>query len=162
MLSIPVKLKQPVLLFFIFLSLNVSSQTLPSFQIQETNGKVINSRSLVNDKPLVVIYFSPDCDHCTTLLKSVFSKIAFFKKATILLVSFRPLNELSLFEKEYQTAKYKNIIVGIEQPVFFLRNLYNLESTPFTALYDKKGKLIISYKKDTPLDDLLIHMKNMK
>ncbi len=159
---IPVKLKLPVLLLSIFLSLNAGSQTLPSFKIQETNGTVINSRNRIAGKPVLLIYFSPDCDHCTKLLSAMFGQIDKFKRATILLVTFRPINELIEFEKEYKTANYKNIIVGMEQPVFFLKNLYNLESTPFTALFDTKGKLITSYKKDTPLDDLLIQVKKTK
>ena len=75
------------------------------------------------------------------------------------MVTFKPLNEVVDFEKSYQTTKYPNIKVGIEIPIFFFRQYYNLQNTPFTALYDKHGKLIISYKKETPVDDLIKHLK---
>ncbi len=134
------------------------AQTIPVFSIMQSNGKTLNTTKLPNTKPVILIYFSPDCDHCTTLLNSMFSQIHKFKTATILLVSFRPINEITEFEKKYKTANYKNIIVGMEQPVFFLKNLYQLESTPFTALFNKKGNLIYSYKKETQVNDLLMRL----
>jgi hypothetical protein len=78
------------------------------------------------------------------------------------MATFKPVNEVIEFEKSYQTSKYPNIKVGIEIPVFFFRVYYDVEKTPFTALYDKHRKLIISYKKETPVDDLIKHLKVLK
>ncbi|MEP6596331.1 MAG: hypothetical protein ABJA71_10310 [Ginsengibacter sp.] len=75
------------------------------------------------------------------------------------MVTFKPLNEVVDFEKSYHTIKYPNIIVGKEIPVFFFRIYYNLENTPFTALYDRHGKLTINNKKEAPVDDLIKHLK---
>ncbi len=145
----------------IFFSTTIAqSQTMPVFSIAQSNGKTLNTANLPHTKPVVLIYFSPDCEHCTTLLDSVFSQIDKFKKATILLVSFRPINEIKAFEKKYKVADHKNIIVGMEQPIFFLKSLYQLQSTPFTGLFNKEGNLIYSYKKETPVNDLLMRLKN--
>lgn len=135
------------------------AQSIPSFSMQLTNGKLFSAKDLSHQKPVIIIYFAPDCEHCQTLMNGFFKKIQDFKKAQIVMVTFKPVNEVIDFEKSYQTAKYPNIKVGIEIPVFFFRNYYNLENTPFTALFDKHGKLIISYKKETPLDDLIRHLK---
>ncbi|MEP6596599.1 MAG: hypothetical protein ABJA71_11670, partial [Ginsengibacter sp.] len=94
------------IIFFIvvlFFSTHVGSQTMPAFLITQTNGRVINSMKLVHTKPVVLIYFAPDCDHCITLLEKLFTQIDQFKKATLILVSFKPLNELAAFEKKYNT-----------------------------------------------------------
>ncbi len=110
---LPLSFKPILFLYFSSFFLNANSQTLPSFTIHETNGTIINSRSLIKNKPIVLIYFSPDCEHCTTLLRNVFSNIAQFKKATIVLVSFLPIADVAAFEKNYHTSQYKNIIVCI-------------------------------------------------
>ena len=89
----------------------------------------------------------------------IFKRVGDFRKAQIVTVTFKPVNEVVDFEKSYQTTRYPNIKVGIEIPIFFFRQYYNLKNTPFTALYDKHGKLIISYKKETPVDDLIKHLK---
>ena len=137
------------------------SQSIPAFRMQLTNGKIFSAKDLSHNKPVIIIYFSPDCEHCQILMNEVFKKIQDFKKAQIIMVTFNPLNEVIEFEKKYQTSKYPNIKVGIEIPVFFFRYYYHLENTPFTALFDKHGKLIISYKKETPVDDLIKHLKTL-
>ena len=143
-------------------STKVIAQSLPSFEMKLTNGKTFSSKNLSHSKPLIIIYFAPDCEHCQILMDAIFKKITAFKNSQIVLVTFKPLNEVVDFEKHYQTYKYQNIKVGIESPVFFFRNYYQLENTPFTALFNKQGKLIISYKKDTPVDGLIKHLKQLK
>jgi thiol-disulfide isomerase/thioredoxin len=154
-----------VLLFvfstILFASNIAVSQSIPDFRMQLTNGKIFSAKDLSHDSPVIIIYFSPDCEHCQILMNEVFKKIHDFKKAQIIMVTFNPLNEVIEFEKKYQTSKYPNIKVGIEIPVFFFRFYYHLENTPFTALYDKRGKLIISYQKETPVDDLIKHLKTL-
>ena len=147
-----------LLLSIFFVKTIANAQTMPVFSIMQSNGKTLNTKSLVNTRPVVLIYFSPDCDHCTTLLNTMFAQIDKFKRATILLVTFRPMNELTDFEKKYKTNKYKNVIVGVEEPIFFLKNLFQLESTPFTALFNKNGSLIYLYKKETHVNDLLMRL----
>jgi cytochrome oxidase Cu insertion factor (SCO1/SenC/PrrC family) len=135
------------------------AQSIPSFSMRLANGKLFSDKDLSREKPVIIIYFAPDCEHCQILMNVLFKRIRDFKKAQIVMVTFKPVNEVVDFEKNYQTNKYPNINVGIEIPIFFFRKFYNLENTPFTALYDKHGKLIISYKKETPVDDLIKHLK---
>ena len=134
-------------------------QSIPSFSMRLANGKLFSDKDLSHKKPVIIIYFAPDCEHCQILMKVLFKRMRDFRKAQIVMVTFKPVNEVVDFEKSYQTAKYPNIKVGIEIPIFFFRQYYNLQNTPFTALYDKHGKLIISYKKETPVDDLIKHLK---
>ncbi|MEP7253614.1 MAG: redoxin domain-containing protein [Ginsengibacter sp.] len=145
-----------------FISSAVHAQQMPAFSILQSNGKTLNTAKLPHTKPVVLIYFAPDCDHCTKLLSAMFGKMSQFNRATILLVSFKPMNEITDFEKKYKTAAYKNMIVGIEQPLYFLQRLYQLQSTPYTALFDKSGKLIVDYKTETPLNELIAQLKRTK
>lgn len=138
------------------------AQDFPDFSIVTTSGKVINSKTINKPKPLVLIYFAPDCDHCIKLMEELVPKINGLKGASIVMVTFKPADELKGFEKKFKTASYKNMIVGIEQPIFFLRNLYKLETTPFTAVYDKSRRLVKAYKKETPVKDLLAQVKKLQ
>lgn len=149
------------LLLFSF-SGKVVSQSLPDFKMQLTNGQMFSSADLSKSKPVIIIYFAPDCGHCQLLIKNVLKRINEFKKSQIILVSFESLQQVIDFEKEYGLKSYPFIKTGIEKPVFFFRYYYHLENTPFTALYDKRGKYIISYQKETPVDDLLKHLKALK
>ena len=135
------------------------SQTIPEFKIKLTNGSTISSTKASAQKPLLIIYFAPDCDHCRKLMDQIFPQMDAFKNTEILMVTFESLNDVAWFENHYQTKKYPNIKVGMEVPVFFLKNYYHLENTPFTALFNKKGKLMVSYKKYTPVNELLKWVK---
>jgi cytochrome oxidase Cu insertion factor (SCO1/SenC/PrrC family) len=146
----------PAMLFSLKIAV---AQSIPPFTMQLTNGQQFSAKDLSHHKPLIIIYFAPDCEHCQTLMNGFFKKVRDFKKAQIVMVTFKPVQEVAEFEKDYHTGKYPNIKVGIEIPVFFFRAWYKVENTPFTALYDKHGKLIISYKKQTPVDDLIKHLK---
>ena len=153
-----------VIFFLITMSFSKKSlsQSLPDFTIQLTNGKLFTTKDLSLNKPVILIYFAPDCEHCQALIKDVLKRIIEFKKSQILLVSFESLPDVSKFEKDYGLKSYPNIKTGIEKPVFFFRYYYHLENTPFTALYDKYGKYIISYKKQTPVNDLIKHLNALK
>ncbi len=138
------------------------SQSIPPFNMQLSNAKVFNAADLPKGKPVILIYFDPDCDHCQTLMKAFFKKINEFKKSEIILVTFKPISDVTVFEKKYQTRKYTNIKVGTEGTTFYLRMYYNLIKMPFTALYDKKGNLNYSYRTETLVDDLIKRFNQLK
>jgi thioredoxin-related protein len=150
------------LLILIFFCLQPVAHAQPAFIVLKTNGAKINTASIPKTKPLLLIYFSPDCDHCTKLMDELMPKMKDLTKLNILLVTFRPIDEIIPFEKKYGTASFRNITVGIEQPIFFIRNLYQLQSTPFTALYNRKGNLVISYKEETPVKDLIARVHSLQ
>ena len=145
-----------------FFSFNVSAQTIPPFKMKLSNGTVFSASNLAKNKPVIIIYFAPDCEHCQVLMNQLFKKINEFKSAQIVMVTFKPINEVKQFEKHYNTAAYKNIKVGIEDPIFYFRYYFKLENTPFTALYDKSRKLVYSWQKETPVSDLLGRLKKIR
>lgn len=137
-------------------------QSMPAFKMQLTNGKIFSSTELSRQRPVIIIYFAPDCDHCQVLMKELLKKMAAFKNSQIVMATFERVNEVAGFEKLYQISKFPNIQAGSEIPVFFFRNYYRLEHTPFTALYDKQGKLVVAYKDQTPVDDLIKRLKTLQ
>lgn len=139
-----------------------TAQKLPAFQMKLSNGKIFSSTQVSHSKPLIIIYFAPDCEHCQILMQGLFKRINEFRNAEILMATFESDAAVAGFVKQYQTSKYPNIKVGTEIPVFFFRMYYQLQHTPFTALFDKNHKLIVSYKDYTPLDDLIKHLKMLE
>ena len=145
----------------VFFSLAAFSQSLPPFKMYRSDKTIFSAAELPKTKPVVLIYFDPDCEHCQKLMKELFLKIDAFKKAEIIMITFKSVEEVAAFEKQHNTQKYPNIIVGTEGIGFYLRNYYGLMTMPFTALYDKKGNLNYSYRKETFVDDLINRLKNL-
>lgn len=134
---------------------------IPAFRMLMTNGTYFSAKDIEKNRPFVLIYFAPDCDHCIQLTDALFKKIDQLNKATVVMITFKSPNELRPFERKYQTSKFKNIKVGTEGTTYVLRNYYRLDKTPFTAVYDKKGKLAFSYKNETPVNEMLSRFKKL-
>lgn len=150
-----------LLCLMLFFSNKGFAQTLPDFKIKMVNGSTLSSKDVSLKKPLLLIYFAPDCEHCRALMDELLPQMNAFKNTQILMVTFESLNDIAWFENHYQTKKYPNIKVGMEVPVFFLKNYYHLEHTPFTALFNKSGKLMVSYKDHTPVSELIKWVKTL-
>ncbi|HVF82406.1 MAG TPA: hypothetical protein VM884_10745 [Flavisolibacter sp.] len=135
---------------------------LPLFSMLLTNGKVLTTTNLSPAKPTILIYFAPDCEHCQVLMNAFFKRPAAFKNAQVLMVTFKPLNELGRFEESFKTYKYSNIYVGAETKPLYLQTFYKLQNTPFTALYDKSKNLVASFGKETSVDNLLKKLESLK
>src|SRR6478736_5276444 len=98
----------------VLFSLAVLSQSLPPFKMYRSDKTIFSAAELPKTKPTILIYFDPDCDHCQKLMKELFQKIEAFKKAEIIMVTFKPVEEIAAFEKLHNTQKYSNIVVGTE------------------------------------------------
>ena len=139
----------------------MSSQTIPPFKMTLSNNKIFDATNLPKGKPLVLIYFDPDCDHCQKLMADLFKKINSFKKVEMVLITFKSVTEVAAFEKKHTTNKYANMKVGTEGTLFYLKNYYKLVKMPFTALYDSKGNYNYSYRDETPVDDLIKRLQGL-
>ena len=127
---------------------------LPPFRMIQANGKLYKAENLPMGKPILIIYFSPDCDHCQKFMKEFFQKSNDFKKASVVMLTYQPVEKVVQFDKDYSIQKFSNLYTGTEGNSFFVRNYYNIMQMPFTALYDKNGNFITSYSREIPLKDL--------
>ena len=150
--------------FFFCSSLDswAQSNKVPPFRMTQSNGKLFNATNLPLGKPIMIIYFSPDCDHCQVMMKDWFKKVNDFNKASVAMITFLPIDKVMTFEKDFKVKQYPNIIVGTEGFSFFVRNYYQIMDMPFAALYDKNGNLIASYQKNIPLNELANKLKKLK
>jgi thioredoxin-related protein len=155
-------------IIFLFIFLTIASmklsaqQKVPAFRMSLSDGKLFHASSLPQGKPIIVIYFSPECDHCQVLMKEWFKRSGDFRKASVAMITFLPLNSVALFEKEYNSKQHSNIITGTEGTAFYVRNYYKVLDLPFVALHDKNGNLITTYSKDIPLNALAAQLRQLK
>jgi thiol-disulfide isomerase/thioredoxin len=84
-----------------------------------SNGRFFKAADIPKGKPVVLIYFAPDCDHCHTLMNEFFKRAADFKSAEVIMVTFKPVSDVAAFEKSYQTSRYPNIRVGTEGTTYY-------------------------------------------
>lgn len=150
----------PVILIITSFTLS-AQQKVPAFRMVLSSGKLFHASSLPQGKPIIVIYFSPECDHCHVLMKEWFKRSGDFSKASVAMITFLPVSSVSLFEREYNTKQHSNIIAGTEGTTFLVRNYYKVLDLPFVALHDKNGNLVSTYSKDIPLNTLAAKLRQL-
>jgi Thioredoxin-like len=90
---------------------------------------------------VVVMYFSPDCDHCQEETRRLTDSMYLFENWQFVFVSYAPFGELKKYYADYGLHRFSNIIYGRDTQFFFPR-FYNVKFTPFVAVYGADWKLI--------------------
>jgi thioredoxin-related protein len=161
-----------VLLFFLFcfISLTALTQTpgdppykrfptVPPLKLLLTDSSTIfTDNDLRNNKPLFLILFSPDCEHCQKETEELIEKIDSFKNIQIVMATFMPVDKIKPFYENYRLDRFSNIIVGYDMQ-HTLTTYYRISYTPFLAFYDKKGNLIDGFQGALPLTKVLGYFK---
>lgn len=96
---------------------------------------------LPRKKPVMLILFSPDCEHCKHETEDIIRNISKFKKIVIVMATTLPFDKMRAFYKEYNLQRFPNIVVGRDVD-YLIPVFYNVRNMPYLAFYDKKGDLI--------------------
>jgi thioredoxin-related protein len=156
--------KLSLLFWVVFVALNVSAQAstntgkIAPFVITLADGKTFKAEDL-KKQPTVLIYFSPDCDHCKDFTKSMLKNYKGVADKQIVMATYYSIESIKKFITQFDLNKYSNIKVGTEGSSFIVRNYYNVENFPFVALYDKNGKEIKLIPANATIKDILKAMK---
>jgi hypothetical protein len=127
-----------------------SSAYIPNFSIDLYKERKSMTKADLNlHKPLMIVYFSPKCEHCQHLGDSLAANLSLFKGAQVVMVTFRPILEVG----EYIRACHLDaapFFIGTEGLSFQVEKHYGVQRFPFIAVYNKHGKLSGLYKDHPP------------
>lgn len=102
----------------------------------------------------MLIYFAPDCDHCRDFIKKLTEGMKEFTKTQIILVSYFPLEKLQQFNKDFKLSQFTNIKMGTEGNSFLVPKYFKIVTFPFTAVFNKAGKLTATFRQPPSLEVL--------
>ena len=102
---------------------------------------------------MLILYFSPDCGHCQLETDELLGNIKQLENLQIVMVTSRPFEDLVKFSRHYKIQKFPTIVIG-RDPAYYITKFYNVQFTPFSALYGKDGRLEKVYKKGIDMDEL--------
>lgn len=109
--------------------------------------------NIAKNKNVIIMVFSPDCDHCQHKVKDIMTNINLFKNTQIIMISNLGYLYVKKFYEEYKLAKYPNIVMGMDYR-YQLGNFFNISSVPTLFLYNKNGKFIKTFNRDVPLQTI--------
>jgi hypothetical protein len=127
---------------------------VPPFTLLKTDSGLITKQGLKKNLPVLLMYFSPDCRHCRHQLEDMLNRINELKKIQIILATYRPMEELALFQEKYKLHEYPNIQAGRDTK-YFIQPFFKIKNLPYLALYNKKGNLITTFEGNVKVDSLV-------
>lgn len=129
--------------------------TLPPLQLILADSTTKYTKAdLPKNKPVVLMLFSPDCEHCRHEAEQIAAHQEEVKDIHFVLVTTFPLYRIKAFVEAHGLAGMKNVVVA-KDPYYLLLPFYDVRSLPFFALYNKKGKLVEAREGTLTIDRIL-------
>lgn len=133
-------------------------KNLPPFELKGLDGRKIKREDLAKNRGTILMFFSPDCNHCLQQMDWMKQVKEDLKAYNFVLATYQPLEDLKGFYQSYKLEEWKNIYIGRDEK-YFLPPYFRIRNLPFIALYDKKGQLISVFEGNTKTDLILSSFK---
>ena len=135
---------------------------VPPSRMVLKNGQVYKAENLPLGKPILIFYFSPECEECHSVLEEVLDRIVEFKSASIAMITYLSVESVAKYVDDNELEKYPNIVVGTEGNLLFVLKYYDIVQFPFIALYTKEGNLVKKYyKNQIDINDLIKNLRQL-
>ncbi len=119
--------------------------TLPAFKLQNPDStSFFNMYDVRADRPTVLFFFAPDCEHCHLTTKELLGSMDSMKGADFYWFTYLPLTALREFTAQHKLDSYPNIKTGRDYTFFFMK-FYGASTVPYLVIYDKNKKLVKLY-----------------
>ncbi len=130
--------------------------SIPSMSFQDLNGDPVqlNEITYVNPKPMVLILFNSECEHCQYEALSISENIDQFDEAMIVFISAEEIDIIQSFGETYGLLNHANIIWG-QVDYLELTAVFKTFSYPNSFIYGKDGRLMKEFKGETKVESIL-------
>lgn len=128
---------------------------LPAFNLLELDSAtVFNTFNIPEGRPTILMFFSPDCDHCQMVTDTMAHHMNEMKDVQIYMMTIMPISEVKKFAAKLHLEKYKDIHLFKDQDFFFPR-FYKASYVPYIVVYDRHKKLVAAYEGGAKLNELI-------
>ena len=154
-------------LLFVRIVLQKSSESKIAFRIAQLPpagfttllDTPFNLTDLKKSHPLIIIYFSPGCDHCQHSAEELYRYRKDLKQSTIIMIADEAKNEVKAFASRYQIDQMENIILLLDKDDQ-AQKVLGLNKVPSYLLYDKEQRLIKKFVGEATMDLIIKTFKH--
>jgi len=123
----------------------LKDKNLPSFIFLNLDSTEFNTFYIPEGKKTVMVYFSPDCEHCQMLTEELIASLDSLKSCDIYMISPLEMNVTRDFDKKYGVSQHKQMHIYRDAQHIFT-SYYGVHFFPYIAIYDEKKKLISTFE----------------
>ena len=128
--------------------------TIPPYNLISVADSIAFTKDdLKKKQPVIIMVFSPDCDHCLHATENLLANINLYKKAQIIMASSLSYKSIQKFYTDLKLENYPNIKVGYDAQ-YFLSSFYEVKSFPAVFLYNKKGKFTADFSDHPKFEEI--------
>lgn len=129
--------------------------TVPGLQLLLSDSTTKYTKAdLPKKKPVLLVFFSPDCEHCQHEAEQMALHKEELKDIHIVMATTLPVYKMKAFAEQYGLNQMENVVVA-RDIYYLLPGFYQIRNLPYLALYDKKGKLIETFEGSVGMDKIL-------
>lgn len=128
-------------------------QQLPAVSFTRLDSKRINLRELGAGKKMMIIYFSPDCDHCQYEAKAIKEHIDQFSGTVICMITRAESSQAAAFAATYQLDDQPVHIFTDHDGAFYRQ--FGMVSVPSIFIYDANGALKKHFNGEVKIESLI-------
>jgi thioredoxin-related protein len=134
---------------------------IPQYKVL-TADSVWKTTANLKPRRTLIIYFGTDCPHCQHLTMDLKQKIKQLGDTQIMMITWSnnyDIRAIKNFVRDFDLKKYPNITVATEGYSYTLQKFYKIETTPYIAVYNSKGKLTKAFRKQPETDEVIAAVK---
>jgi thioredoxin-related protein len=132
----------------------LKDSTIIDFTITLTDSTDFTKSMIPAGRPVVIVYFSPDCSHCQLTAHEFEEKKTAFSNVFFIWVSYLAMDKIKTFADEYHMTGKENIRIGRDAN-YTIPGYYKVKYTPFIAVYNTAGILLQTYDGGTEPETIL-------
>ena len=114
----------------------------------------LTKNDLKKNKPVLIIVFNPDCEHCKHETEEIIKNIDSLKNVQIIMATMMSFDLMKSFYEKYDLQRFQNITMG-KDVQYTLPSFYQMHFMPYLAMYNKKGNLLATFEGAMKIEDLI-------
>lgn len=130
-------------------------QTLQHLGFESLAGGKVYLDEFDQQKPTIIIYFNPGCEHCQYEATEMGRRAEQFRKVNTILVTPEPsLEKVKAFAQTYHLNQVDNLAVLIDKDNRFIKQ-FGTAVFPSVFIYGSDQKLLKSYKGEVKIEAII-------
>jgi thiol-disulfide isomerase/thioredoxin len=111
---------------------------------------IFNTGNIPEGKPSVLLFFSPDCEHCQQETIDLLANMDSLKNVNFYFVTVDPMDRMRRFDTFYKLYRYPNITLGRDYTVSFPGHFKNV-APPYSVIYNPDKTMRVIFEGETPV-----------
>lgn len=129
---------------------------LPDMPIELLSGDSINAKSLYG-RPVVLVLFQPDCDHCQREAAQIRQHLGAFEDYELYFVSSSGGPDVQKFSHDYGLSGHDNVIFGVTTVDHIIDNFGGIQA-PSMYIYNDNGALVQALNGEVDISVILKYL----